>query len=136
MASSGKASIWFGIAAGAVAIHGLIEVAAALPLLVPGITIPEFAFEELSRFPQATYGVGIVVGLLRLAAAGGLIARRAWGWVLAAVLSALTFSMLTFYLPAGFSDAVLAGTALLCLIIGRWPGRLTTDIITAPGGER
>ena len=41
-----------------------------------------FVFAELSTNPGAVAGLGVVFGLLRLAAAGGLLANRLWGWML------------------------------------------------------
>jgi hypothetical protein len=105
------------------AVHGVIEVLAVLLVLDPNLPAPEFTFEDLARNWEVTVGVGVVCGLLRLAAAGGVLANRQWGWALGVIMAVVTFAMLTLYLPAGVADGVLAGGALLCLVVGRFGGQ-------------
>jgi hypothetical protein len=101
-------------------VHGLLEVLPVLMLLSPNVPAPHFSFEGVADAWPATAIVGVVLGLLRLAAAGGILANRLWGWVLGVLLSTVTFAMLTLYLPFGVADAVLAGGALLMLIVARY----------------
>ena len=70
--------------------------------------------------PVALAGVGVILGLLRLLSAAGILTNRLWGWVLGLLVSLVTFSMLTFYLPAGMSDAVLSGLALVGQVLARF----------------
>ena len=108
------------VACALLSLHGLIEVLSLLLLLDPAHPGPAFIFDELAHNWQMTLGVGFSTGVLRLAAAGGVLANRAWGWHLGLILSAMTFAMLTFFLPAGVFDAILAGGALLCLVVGKY----------------
>ncbi len=112
------------LTAGAVLLilHGIIELLPALLVFAPNTgQIPEFIFEDLAAHWQMTLGFSIVCGLLRLAAAVGILRNRLWGWTLGIVLSIITFAVLTFYLPMGVMDAVFAGPVLLLLLIGRYP---------------
>lgn len=98
-------------------VHGFIEIAAIVSLFVP---LPfHFVFEELNRAWQATVIVGVVSGVLRICAVVGILRNRLWGWVLGLVMCIITFSMLTLYLPAGAADSILAGGALILLLIGK-----------------
>ncbi len=114
--------IRFGLIVGALAlgVHGLIEVGSLALILQPAIVLQHFAFDELNGQPAALAGVGVVMGLLRLLAAGGILRNRIWGWGLGVLLSVITFTMLTLYLPAGMADAILSGTALFDLLVGRY----------------
>jgi hypothetical protein len=107
-------------------LHGLIEVLSLILLFNPSLPGPHFIFAELQNSPQAVAGVGVVSGLLRLAAAFGILKNREWGWTLGLLMSGITFSMLTFYLPAGATDAFLSGGVLVALLVGRFQGRPIT----------
>jgi hypothetical protein len=98
-------------------VHGLIEITAIVSLFVP--LSFHFVFEELNQAWQATVVVGIVSGVLRICAVFGILRNRLWGWVLGLVMCVITFSMLTLYLPAGAADSILAGGALILLLIGK-----------------
>jgi len=100
--------------------HGVIELLSLLWLVQPPTF--SFAFEELGRTYQATMLVGVISGLLRVAAAAGILANRMWGWALGVLMSAVTFAMLTFYLPAGAADAILAGGVMVLLLAGKYQG--------------
>jgi uncharacterized membrane protein len=108
------------IASALVLIHGIIEMLSILGLFMPQPI--HFAFEELNQSWQATIVVGIVSGALRITAVVGIWKNRMWGWVLAILMSTITFSMLTLYLPAGATDAVLSGGALILLLAGKFYG--------------
>ena len=111
-------------------VHGVIELLSLLWLVQPPTFT--FAFEELGRSFQATMLVGVVSGLLRIAAAAGILADRMWGWALGVLMAAVTFAMLTFYLPAGAADALLAGGALVLLLVGRFQGAAILGEKTQP----
>jgi hypothetical protein len=102
-------------------IHGLIEISGLLSLLIPSYQ-PHFIFEELQQNWQSAVWVGAISGSLRLLAAAGIFANRKWGWVLGVAMSMITFAMLTFYLPFGIMDALLAGVALSLLIVSYYGG--------------
>jgi hypothetical protein len=107
------------VASTLLAIHGIIELLSILWLFSPA-TI-QFAFGELNQSWQATMIVGVISGLLRICAVVGILTNRLWGWALGIAMSIITFAMLTLYLPAGASDAILAGGALVFLLVGRYP---------------
>jgi hypothetical protein len=112
------------LTAGAVLLilHGIIELLPALMVFAPNTNqIPEFIFEDLAAHWQMTLGFSIVCGLLRLAAAVGILKNLKWGWMLGIILSVITFAVLTLYLPMGIMDAVFSGPVLLLLLIGRYP---------------
>lgn len=100
-----------------VLIHGVIELSGLLGFL--GFP-PAYIFAELNANWPLTIWVGVVTGVLRILATAGLLANRKWGWVLALLLSVITFAMLTFYLPFGVMDAVLAGLVIALLLTGRY----------------
>jgi hypothetical protein len=100
--------------------HGLIEVLSLVWLFLP--TSFHFAFEELNQSWQATMVVGVVMGLMRITAAAGLFMNQMWAWVLGLLLSVITITMLTLYLPAGATDSILAGGALVLLVVGKFHG--------------
>jgi hypothetical protein len=103
-------------------LHGIIELLPALIIFLPASDYaPQFIIGELAANWQMTLGFSIVCGLLRLAAGAGILRKMLWGWLLGIILSIITFTVLTWYLPMGVMDAVLSGPALLLLLIGRYP---------------
>jgi hypothetical protein len=112
------------LTAGAVLLilHGAVELLPTLLIIFPAANqMPRFIFDELARNWQMTLGVSVVSGLLRVAAAVGILKNLHWGWMLGIILSVITFAMLTFYLPMGVMDAVLSGAVLIALLVGRYP---------------
>ena len=108
--------------AGLLILHGIIEVLPALMIFFPAADFaPEFIIGDLAANWQMTLGFSIVCGLLRLAAGAGILRKMLWGWLLGIILSIITFTVLTWYLPMGVMDAVLSGPVLLLLLIGRYP---------------
>ena len=109
-------------AAALLILHGLIEVLPAVFLFVPaGDFAPQFIIGDLAAHWQMTLGFSVVCGLLRLAAGAGILRKMLWGWLLGIILSAITLTVLTWYLPMGVMDAVFSGPVLLLLLIGRYP---------------
>jgi len=98
-------------------IHGLMEIAGLLSLLLPGSQPPPFIFQEIKQNWQMVTWIGAISGLLRILASIGIFANRKWGWVLGVLISLITFAMLTFYLPFGILDALFAAIVLATLII-------------------
>jgi hypothetical protein len=112
------------LTAGAVLLilHGIIELLPALLVFAPDTgQAPAFIFADLAAHWQMTLGFSIVCGLLRLAAAAGILKNLKWGWMLGVILSTVTLAVLTLYLPMGIMDAVFSGPVLLLLLIGRYP---------------
>jgi len=110
------------VAAVLLLLHGLIEVVPAVFLFVPaGDFAPQFIIGDLAAHWQMTLGFSVVCGLLRLAAGAGILRKMLWGWLLGIILSVVTLTVLTWYLPMGVMDAVFSGPVLLLLLIGRYP---------------
>ncbi len=105
-------------------IHAIPEVLAILSVFGSFHAPLPYVFAEVGSSPQATGLVGLVSGALRILAALGLLAGREWGWVLGLLMSLITFSMLTLYLPFGAFDALFAGGVLALLVVGRYRGRI------------
>jgi hypothetical protein len=99
-------------------IHGILELMSIFTFFFE--LDVHFTFEELNQSWQAVSIIGILVGLLRVFAAVGILLNRMWAWLLGILISTATFAMLTFYLPAGAMDAILAGGVLLALLIGKY----------------
>ena len=98
-------------------IHGLIEIAGLASLLLPTSQPPPFVFQELRQNWQLVTWIGVISGLLRILASIGIFTNRKWGLVLGVLMSLITFAMLTFYLPFGVMDALLAAIVLAVLVI-------------------
>jgi hypothetical protein len=102
-------------------IHGALEVMGVLAFVSPSYR-PTFIFGELSRnWPYAVWA-GVIAGVVRILAATGILARRKWGWALGLAISATTLVTLTFYLPFGIMDAVLAWAVTILLIVWHYGG--------------
>ncbi|MGB9774888.1 MAG: hypothetical protein ACPL4I_12895 [Bacteroidota bacterium] len=114
------------IAAAILLIHGFMEVVGVLSLFFPSYR-PSFVFEELRQSWQSAVWVGAICGSLRLLAAAGILANRKWGWVLGVTMSVITFAMLTFYLPFGIIDALLAAMVLALLLVSHYGGARIVD---------
>jgi hypothetical protein len=103
-------------------LHGIIEILPALMIFLPASDFaPQFIIGDLAAHWQMTLGFSVVCGLLRLAAAAGILRKMLWGWLLGIILSVITLTVLTWYLPMGVMDAVFSGPVLLLLLVGRYP---------------
>ncbi len=110
------------IAAALLLLHGLIEVVPAVFLFVPaGDFAPQFIIGDIAAHWQMTLGFSVICGLLRLAAGAGILRKMLWGWLLGIILSVITLTVLTWFLPMGVMDALFSGPVLLLLLIGRFP---------------
>ena len=102
----------------ALVIHGIIELLGILSL-VTGQT-PHFIFQEIKENWQQAIFIGIISGVIRIVAATGIFKRMKWGVILGLVVSAITLSSLTLYLPFGMMDELLAGIVLVLLVMVYW----------------
>ena len=107
------------IAAVLLLVHGLIELMGLFAFVSPA-NQPSFIFEELTRNWQYAVWVGVISGILRILAATGIFANRKWGLALGVIISTTTLVSLTFYLPFGVMDALLAGAVLTLLIVSNY----------------
>lgn len=58
-----------------------------------------------------------IYGTLRLIGAVGLLKNRMWGLVLSVINCIITLALIMFLLPAGIMDGILAGSALILILI-------------------
>ena len=63
-------------------------------------------------------GMGAIYGALRLTGAIGLLRGRMWGLVLSVINCVVTLALMMFLLPAGIMDGLLAGSALVLVLMG------------------
>ncbi len=61
--------------------------------------------------------VGALYGILRLVGAIGLWKNRMWGLALSLINCVVTLALMMFLLPAGILDGVLAGSALVLILL-------------------
>lgn len=61
-----------------------------------------------------------VFAALRIVASVGLFKDRFWGYALSLINCTVTLVLMIFMLPAGILDGVLAGTALVLLLMARY----------------
>ena len=64
--------------------------------------------------------IGIIFGLLRIAAATGLRRNLLWSWWLAMIMCIITLILMIFMIPSGIGDGILAGSATVWLLIARY----------------
>lgn len=61
--------------------------------------------------------IGAIYGIFRLIGAIGLLKNRMWGLVLSVINCVITITLMMFLLPAGIMDGILAGSALILILI-------------------
>ena len=61
--------------------------------------------------------MGAIYGVFRLIGAIGLLKNRMWGLVLSVINCVITITLMMFLLPAGIMDGILAGSALVLILI-------------------
>lgn len=62
--------------------------------------------------------MGVIFGVLRIIGAVGLLKNRMWGLALSIINSVVTMILMMFMLPAGIPDGLLAGSALVLMLLG------------------
>ena len=60
---------------------------------------------------------GVIFGVLRVIGAVGLLKNRMWGLALSVIISSITLALMMFLLPAGIVDGILAGGALVQMLM-------------------
>ena len=73
-------------------------------------------------------GMGALYGILRLVGAIGLLKNRMWGFALSVILCIITITLMMFLLPAGIMDGILAGGALILLLIQYFGDKKITEL--------
>jgi uncharacterized membrane protein (DUF2068 family) len=61
--------------------------------------------------------MGAMYGILRILGAIGLLKNKMWGLVLSVINCVITLVLMMFLLPAGIMDGVLAGGALILILL-------------------
>lgn len=61
--------------------------------------------------------MGGIYGIVRIIGAIGLLKNRMWGLALSVINSITTMALMMFMLPAGIMDGILAGTALILILM-------------------
>jgi len=118
-------------------IHGgFMELGGALamiPALLMGIDnydIGQYFSFKLPYFQDNLYAMivmGAVYGVLRLIGAVGLLKNRMWGLSLSLINCVITIALMMFLLPAGIVDGILAGSALVLILLQYFGNRKITD---------
>lgn len=125
------------IAALLMIIHGgfmeLGGVFAMIPALLIGTDqydIGKYFSFKLPYFQENLYMMmvmGAIYGVLRLVGAIGLLKNRMWGLVLSLINCVITLALMMFLLPAGIMDGILAGTALVFILLQYFGDRKITS---------
>lgn len=77
----------------------------------------EFKFPYFQDNLYMMMVMGAMYGVLRLIGAIGLLKNRMWGLALSVINCVITISLMMFLLPAGIMDGILAGSALIFILI-------------------
>lgn len=115
------------IAAILMIIHGgfmeLGGVFCMIPALLIGtdkFNISQYFSFRLPYFQDNLYMMmvmGAIYGILRLTGAIGLLKNRMWGFMLSLISCIISITLMMFLLPAGIMDGILAGTALVLILL-------------------
>lgn len=134
----GKSSVRkYKIAAILMIIHGgFMELGGALamlPVLLMGTDaygIGQYFSFKLPYFQDNLHmmmAMGAVYGVLRLTGAIGLLRNRMWGLALSLINCVITIALMMFLLPAGIADGILAGSALVLILLQYFGNRKIAD---------
>lgn len=82
----------------------------------PGFSFIVPFFNEHLYLMMAMSGV---FAALRITGAIGLLKNRMWGYMLSLINCTVTLVLMIFMLPAGIADGLLAGGALVLLLLAR-----------------
>ena len=108
-------------------IHGgcmeLGGVVCFIPALILGtdkFDIAQYFSFQLPYYQDNLYMMifmGAIYGVFRLVGAIGLLKNKMWGLALSVINCVVTLALMTFLLPAGIMDGLLAGSALVLILI-------------------
>jgi uncharacterized membrane protein (DUF2068 family) len=110
----------------------LAGVLCMIPALLLGndkFDIGKFFEFKLQYFQDNIYMMivmGAIYGVIRLIGAIGLLKNRMWGVVLSVIICVITITLMMFLLPAGIMDGILAGSALILILMGFYGDRKIT----------
>lgn len=115
------------IAALVMIIHGGLMELGGIFAMIPALLIGTDKYDigqyfefKLQYFQDNLYLMMVmsaIYGTLRLIGAVGLLKNRMWGLVLSVINCIITLALIMFLLPAGIMDGILAGSALILILI-------------------
>lgn len=125
------------IAAALMIIHGgFMEIGGVL-CMIPALMLGTDKFDigqyfefKLSYFQENLYlmmVMGAIYGVFRLIGAIGLLRNRMWGLVLSVINCVITVALMMFLLPAGIMDGILAGSALILILMQYYGDKKITE---------
>ena len=109
---------------------GVLCMITALLLGNDKFDIGKFFEFKLQYFQDNIYMMivmGEIYGVIRLIGAIGLLKNRMWGLVLSVIICIITITLMMFLLPAGIIDGILAGSALILILMGFYGDRKITN---------
>ena len=115
------------IAAALMIIHGGFMELGGVLCMIPALMLGTDKFDigqyfefKLPYFQDNLYFMmimGAIYGAFRLIGAIGLLKNRMWGFVLSVINCVITIALMMFLLPAGIMDGILAGSALVLILM-------------------
>ena len=133
----GKTMKKYKIAAIIMIIHGGFMELAGVLCMIPALLLGNDKFDigkffefKLQYFQDNIYMMivmGAIYGVIRLIGAIGLLKNRMWGLVLSVIICIITITLMMFLLPAGIMDGILAGSALILILMGFYGDRKITS---------
>lgn len=111
-------------------IGGVLCMIPALMLGTDKFNIGQYFEFKLSYFQENLYlmmVMGAIYGVFRLIGAIGLLRNRMWGLVLSVINCVITVALMMFLLPAGIMDGILAGSALILILMQYYGDKKITE---------
>lgn len=124
------AAILMIIHGGFMEIGGVLCMIPALMLGTDKFDIGQYFEFKLSYFQENLYlmmVMGAIYGVFRLIGAIGLLRNRMWGLVLSVINCVITVVLMMFLLPAGIMDGILAGSALILILMQYYGDKKITE---------
>lgn len=124
------AAILMIIHGGFMEIGGVLCMIPALMLGTDKFDIGQYFEFKLSYFQENLYlmmVMGAIYGVFRLIGAIGLLRNRMWGLVLSVINCVITVALMMFLLPAGIMDGILAGSALILILMQYYGDKKITE---------
>ena len=124
------AAILMIIHGGFMEIGGVLCMIPAFMLRTDKFDIGQYFEFKLSYFQENLYlmmVMGAIYGVFRLIGAIGLLRNRMWGLVLSVINCVITVVLMMFLLPAGIMDGILAGSALILILMQYYGDKKITE---------
>lgn len=124
------AAILMIIHGGFMEIGGVLCMIPAFMLGTDKFDIGQYFEFKLSYFQENLYlmmVMGAIYGVFRLIGAIGLLRNRMWGLVLSVINCVITVVLMMILLPAGIMDGILAGSALILILMQYYGDKKITE---------